>query len=216
MTLEAVSAGGAGYNSLGLFVGPVDHTDVVRVDVSALTTAEVDADGYLKPGVPFKSDGTLCARRPGQYTKVAAGGAAAAQLTVTGIATTDQLTGVILHVNSGSASLIRVSDLTSEFTIPAANKIVNTGSGTVTTGESLLVTYETTAEYVFGVVMEPVKVAAANDGTSLSAATDIDVAVARVGVINRDAAEDNLGRAYTAIELAAFAAKGSHLAVTLT
>ena len=30
----------------------------VVVDISELTIAEVDADGYLKPGVMFKSDGT--------------------------------------------------------------------------------------------------------------------------------------------------------------
>lgn len=30
----------------------------VVVDISELTTAEVDADGFLKPGVMFKSDGT--------------------------------------------------------------------------------------------------------------------------------------------------------------
>jgi len=36
-------------------------TGVVTVDVSGLTTDEVDADGYIKPGVPLKSDGTLVA-----------------------------------------------------------------------------------------------------------------------------------------------------------
>jgi hypothetical protein len=41
------------------FLGPVNHTSTVRVDVSALTTDEVDADGYIKPGTIFKVDGTL-------------------------------------------------------------------------------------------------------------------------------------------------------------
>lgn len=41
------------------FVGPIDHTTHVTVDISELTSAEVDADGYLKPGVPLKPDGTL-------------------------------------------------------------------------------------------------------------------------------------------------------------
>jgi len=40
------------------FVGDVLITDVVLVDISDLTTAEVDADGYLKPGVPFAKDGS--------------------------------------------------------------------------------------------------------------------------------------------------------------
>ncbi len=38
--------------------GPRDVLHV-KVDVSALTTAEVDADGYLKAGVPLAIDGLL-------------------------------------------------------------------------------------------------------------------------------------------------------------
>lgn len=41
------------------FVGPVDHTAPVSVDVSSLTNKEVDTKGYLKPGVPFDRDGAL-------------------------------------------------------------------------------------------------------------------------------------------------------------
>ena len=32
----------------------------VPVQIAALTAAEKDARGYLKPGVPFKVDGSLC------------------------------------------------------------------------------------------------------------------------------------------------------------
>lgn len=48
--------GGSGYGSP--FVGLAGEMLQVVVDISELTTAEVDADGYLKPGVMFKSDGT--------------------------------------------------------------------------------------------------------------------------------------------------------------
>lgn len=41
------------------FVGPVNHTAAIVVDVSGLTDDEVDANGYLKPGVPLQKDGTL-------------------------------------------------------------------------------------------------------------------------------------------------------------
>jgi hypothetical protein len=41
------------------FFGPVFAMAQVVVDVSTLTTDEVDADGWLKPGVPFQKDGTL-------------------------------------------------------------------------------------------------------------------------------------------------------------
>lgn len=41
------------------FVGPINHTVGIRVDVSTLTTAEVDADGYIRPGVLLKENGAL-------------------------------------------------------------------------------------------------------------------------------------------------------------
>lgn len=43
------------------FVGAIEHRDVVKVDISGLTTDEVDALGYLKPGVPFTKAGILVA-----------------------------------------------------------------------------------------------------------------------------------------------------------
>jgi hypothetical protein len=42
-----------------VFLGEILAMEQVLIDVSELTTAEVDADGWLKPGVPFKQDGTL-------------------------------------------------------------------------------------------------------------------------------------------------------------
>jgi hypothetical protein len=49
--------GGTGYGNP--FVGPIGELLQIIVDISELTEAEVDADGMLKPGVMFKSDGTL-------------------------------------------------------------------------------------------------------------------------------------------------------------
>ena len=45
---------GYGHPIVGKALGLIQ----VVVDISELTTAEVDADGMLKPGVMFKSDGT--------------------------------------------------------------------------------------------------------------------------------------------------------------
>src|SRR5688572_7940821 len=42
-----------------VFLGEILAMEQVLVDISELTTDEVDADGWLKPGVPFKQDGTL-------------------------------------------------------------------------------------------------------------------------------------------------------------
>lgn len=41
------------------FVGPIVATAHVKVDVSDMSDKEVDANGYLKPGVPLKQDGNL-------------------------------------------------------------------------------------------------------------------------------------------------------------
>jgi hypothetical protein len=51
------TAGGTTYGPV--FLGDILAMEQVLVDVSELTTDEVDADGWLKPGVPFKQDGTL-------------------------------------------------------------------------------------------------------------------------------------------------------------
>lgn len=48
--------GGTGYGNP--FVNGIGEMLQIVVDISELTTKEVDADGYLKPGVMFKSDGT--------------------------------------------------------------------------------------------------------------------------------------------------------------
>lgn len=111
------------------FVGPVDHTVQILIDVSGLTDDEVDQYGYLKPGVPFTKAGVL----------VAALG------------------------------------------------------------------------FVYGVTIEAIKVADDNAAPTLAAATDVMVAVGVIGVVNRDAAEEMLGRAYTAAEIAGFDLAGSKL-----
>jgi len=49
------------------FVGPTNHPLSVLADISELTTKEVDVNGYLKPGVPFKKDGTLCDGTAGEF-----------------------------------------------------------------------------------------------------------------------------------------------------
>src|SRR6185369_9183854 len=49
------------------FIGSVLGLQQVVVDISTLTTAEVDADGFLKPGVPFQKDGTLVSAGSGQF-----------------------------------------------------------------------------------------------------------------------------------------------------
>lgn len=120
-----------------VFVGEIQNTDSVVVDISDLTTKEVDADGFLKPGVPFSKSGDLV-------------GAAVA---------------------------------------------------------------------VYGVTIEAIKLPHATiPPTDVSLAADTGTCPVAVGfgLINRDAAEDNLERAYTANEIAGFDLAGSNCRITRT
>lgn len=110
------------------FVGPIDHTHTVDMNITSLTSDEVDADGYLKAGVPVDAAGALV-----------------------GVATP-----------------------------------------------------------VFGVTIEPLKVADGNAAGDLAAApASIDIAVATICQVNRAVIEDILGRVLTANEIAGFDLAGS-------
>jgi hypothetical protein len=120
-------AGGTAYAQP--MIGPMGPLEHVKIDLSTLTSAEVDAQGYLKPGVVFKLAGGL---------------------------------GVL--VTAGTDSIYGVC--------PEATKLS-------------VVTPTTT--------------------TTLAAETgDHFVGLCMSGLINRDVAEDNMGRAYSANEIAAF------------
>lgn len=115
-------------------VGPVNHTHQLAVNVAALTTREVDSNGYLKPGVIFDKAGALVGVAPA---------------------------------------------------------------------------------YNYGIVVAPVKVAKSNSGTDLTAAGVQRVAVCRIGIVNGDIVEDNLGAVMTANELAGFERAGTHLGLVM-
>lgn len=62
------TSGGTAYASP--FVGRIDHFVTIEVDASALTSREVDADGYLKPGVTFNLATGLLPTAAGQKVGV--------------------------------------------------------------------------------------------------------------------------------------------------
>lgn len=115
------------------FLTAFDSVDL-KIDVSTLTTDEVDSKGYLKPGVAFR---------------------------------------------------------------------LASGVGVLVSGVS---------QVIFGVNRFPVKLVGRSDNASLSSDTnDITIAVVVRGTLSQATAEAILGRVYSANELAAFAAAGSHL-----
>jgi hypothetical protein len=104
-------AGGASYASP--FVGPVDHPAHVKLDISGMTDDEIDANGYIKPGVPLRESGVLIGSGNPVFgvvieaTKVAADNAsgtlAAATDVFVAVATIGQVNQDIIEDNLGRA-----------------------------------------------------------------------------------------------------------------
>lgn len=132
------TSGTTGYGPV--FVPAPLSLQQVVVDISELTTAEVDADGYLKPGVAFKKDGTVADGTSGEF---------------------------IYAVNPEPQWIGHATIPPTDASLAADTGVAHLGMGTV-------------------------------------------------GEVNRDVAEDNMGRAYNANELAAFNAAGSHISLTNT
>lgn len=82
----------------------------------------------------------------------------------------------------------------------------------------LLVLVGAAAAPIF-VVPEATKLNVTTPATNATLAAETGdhlIAVATHGLVNRDIAEDNMGRAYTANELTSFVTAGTHLAITTT
>lgn len=105
-----------------------------------------DADGWISSVNNNATAGTASlsdAVGDSGATLTAIAGGSAGNHTVTGIATSDTLEGVI-HFAETTDTLDTMDDLTSEFTISAADTI-NNADGTDTTGGFLLVSYRSPA-----------------------------------------------------------------------
>ncbi|WP_217995179.1 hypothetical protein, partial [Methylogaea oryzae] len=118
----------------------------------------VEFGGTVTRGQALTSDanGKAVAATPAAIKQTVVDGAAAGNVTVTGIATTDTLVAVIrldVEADTGTSAsgdkIQAAADLTAEFTITAANTI-NNAAGTNTTGDRLMVTYRKALTRVIG------------------------------------------------------------------
>jgi hypothetical protein len=202
------------------FVGPVDHTAPIDVDLSTLSDDEIDAKGYLKPGIPLTSAAALAAAQtrsvPGSPTPgggntgngtvgAATGGFGAPAETITITFTTTGATAAF-RVEGSVSGLIGTGAVGTPFDSPVISLTISDGSADWTIGDTLV--YEVTAgvsNRLFGVTLEPRKVAADNADATIAALGVETIIVATIGQVNRDILEDNLGRSLTAAEVAAFA-----------
>jgi hypothetical protein len=116
---------------IGATAGRLD-TAPTAGDIEGVAQVITSTDIRVLRDAPAKSANGLVKQA------VVAGGSAG-NITVTGIATVDRLVSVIRFVGGGT-DVTDVTNLTSEFSITAADTISNSG-GTATTGSKLLVTY---------------------------------------------------------------------------
>lgn len=149
--VAALQAAGPNDLSIGVADLGADAADD-RIDIIMSGIAAVEYGGNVTRGQPLTSDanGKAVAATNRTYQVSVAGGSAG-NITVTGIKTTDVLLSVQRVDLDATAGNIDLDDLTSEFTISAANTINNTG-GSATTGDKLLVTYQR-ADQVIGQAM---------------------------------------------------------------
>ncbi len=124
---------------IGVFTD-LDAAQDARVDVCREGITPIVYGGTVTRGQPLTTDanGKAVVAVPALKQPEIDGGSAGDH-TVTGILQTDELVSV-LQVDIDTGNVVDVVDLTSEFTISAANTINNTG-GTDTTGDTLIVTY---------------------------------------------------------------------------
>lgn len=236
------TAGGEGYSNP--FVGPINHTLHVKLDLSTFTTDEVDAYGYIKPGTPIALLGNNLGTRIG--IEAAAGSAVAAAvagntgngamgaITVSTGAKAGVYTLTIIEpaANAGAfvvtdpdGIVIGNGDVAAAFSAGGLAFTLADGATDFAAGDQLTITVTLTAggattKALYGAVVEATPLILTTipptNGTLATETADHFVAVAMIGVMNRDIAEDNLGRALTAAELAAFASAGCNIALTTT
>jgi len=241
------------------FLGPIDHTVPVRVDVSELSSDEVDTHGFLKAGVILTREGLLPSS---DGILLEAGGLAIGstveqystastldviidgrQVTVAADATvaltaahtiTATLYGVIMvQVTAAGVFSSKVVSATQAYTTAAlalaakpkpdvgnaevGHIAIQADSGNfvgitddLTSGsdqtsvafvDATIVSQAQNAGRGYGAVVEAVKVATGSTAALLTAATDIDVAIAPICMLQRHILEDSLGRTMTDEEL---------------
>lgn len=229
----------AGTGYANPFVGPCDQVAQIKIDLSDLNGDEVDTNGYLKPGVPFNRNGEMIGLEASAGTAV---GAAVAGNTGNGTMGTVTVSagakeGVYLLTITTAASnagtfvvedpdgiTVGVGTVAVAFSKGGLAFTLADGATDFVVGDQFTITVTTTAgenedDRLFGMTFEAQRlpVVTPTTTTTLNSETgDCFVTVCTHGLANRDIIEDNLGRALTAAELAAFEAAGSHIKLTST
>lgn len=225
MDLRTTDAGGE-YSYLGIYVGQPEGVVHLSVDVSTLTTDEVDAKGFLKPGVCLTPTGKLVGGVALAGTAVAAavagntGNGTCGAVTVSAGAKAGVYTLTILEPGSNVGAFvvedpdgipIGNGDVATAFSAGGLAFTLADGATDFVAGDQFTITVTLSAGgdrgVIGGVVFEAKKLLQRTDNASLSSDTnDTWVAVLTSGTVRQSHIEKNLGRSMTATEIAAFAA----------
>jgi len=164
---EPVSSTGS-YSLVGVITEDVDTTGetagAIKSDIRVGILVELVAAGLTQADqgarVHAADDQTVTVESEPVETEAIVAGAAAGNVTVTGIGTNDELISVTHLVGSGT-DVTDVDDLTSEFSITAADTINNAG-GTDTSGNELRVRWlQDAAEPFVGYIEEVISATSA-------------------------------------------------------
>ncbi len=203
------------------FVGPINHTVAVPVNLANLTNKEIDTNGYVKPYVPLTKGGALVGTptrsTPGSATAAGGnvgdgtfsaitGGYSAPAETITVTITTAAANAGSFRVEGTKSGLIGTGTVAVAFSSPVINFTLNDGATDFAVDDSF--TFSPSAgvsSNVFGVTVEHVKVADDNAAGTIAALGDEDIAVATICQVNKAYAEDVLDRSYTAAEVSGMA-----------
>lgn len=216
----STETGGPAYENP--LLAPVEEVSTVRVDVSRLSSDEVDSDGLLKPGVPFAQSGLLIGQEsssPGSatadpqntgginFSNVAGKPGAPEEVIVIEVVSTAAGGGDTLRVYGTQSGHIGEATLgangsPNSFTSSVIDFDAEEGATEVAAGDRFYFDVDGSPA-VYGVTFEPIEIADGNTSSDLNAASDQDVAVALIGAVNRAVLEDNLDRALTVDEVAA-------------
>jgi hypothetical protein len=214
------TAGGSVYGHP--FLGPVDHAVAIDVLLSALTSREIDANGFIKPGVILSRNGLLIAPNAAATPGAAVAGAGNVGDGTVGSLTSDAgaptetitLTLITVQANAGVFSVVgSVSGVLPNATVAVAynsaviNFTIADGAADFELGDTFTIVVTGGAQAaVFGVVVEAIKVAADNaSGTLAALTTPRPIVVGIEGTVKRDVIEDNLGAPLTDDEVNGFA-----------
>jgi hypothetical protein len=198
------------------FRGKVEHTAMVTIDLSFLTSREVDADGVLKPGVPLKSNGALIGGPAATQAYRGTGNGTLTGLAAAAGAADDQytLTLILAAANGGTFRVVSAKRGVLANAVVATPYVdaeiggftINDGATDFIVGDEFTINVASPA--VYGVTIEPLQLANSNSQADLDAAGNPWVALATIAQVNKNVIEDNLEAALTAAEVSGFSEAG--------